>query len=137
MLKVLLAQHIEPRFLCAPRLKIHNASELALAAGVSQVSASRLVRQLEAEGFLVKYADQLKLVRIQDLLEESGRLRNAEPSRKSPAAGSFQVTVRNNSNPRSVIIKPITSVRIHPPSPAMSIHHAFAWGSLLRLRLLA
>jgi DNA-binding MarR family transcriptional regulator len=70
MLKVLLAQHIEPRFLRAPRLKIHNASELALAAGVSQVSASRLVRQLEAEGFLDRYRDQLELVRVQDLLEE-------------------------------------------------------------------
>jgi DNA-binding MarR family transcriptional regulator len=70
MLKVILAQHIEPRFLSAPRRKIRNASELALAAGVSQVSASRLVRQLEAEGFLDRYADQLELVRIEDLLEE-------------------------------------------------------------------
>jgi DNA-binding MarR family transcriptional regulator len=70
MLKVILAQHIEPQFLSAPRRKIRNASELAMAAGVSQVSASRLVRQLEAEGFLDKYADQLELVRVQDLLEE-------------------------------------------------------------------
>jgi DNA-binding MarR family transcriptional regulator len=70
MLKVLLAQHIEARFLRAPRLKIHNASALALAAGVSQVSASRLVRQLEAEGFLDRYRDQLELVRVPDLLEE-------------------------------------------------------------------
>ncbi|MBZ5684077.1 MAG: hypothetical protein LAP86_03510 [Acidobacteriia bacterium] len=70
MLKVILAQHIEPRFLSAPRRKIRNASELALAAGVSQVSASRLVRQLEAEGFLDRYADQIELVRIEDLLEE-------------------------------------------------------------------
>jgi Holliday junction resolvase/DNA-binding MarR family transcriptional regulator len=70
MLKVILAQHIEPRFLSAPRRKIRNASELALAAGVSQVSASRLVRQLAAEGFLDRYADQLELVRVEDLLEE-------------------------------------------------------------------
>ncbi len=70
MLKVLLAQHIEPRYLRAPRLKIRNASELALAAGVSQVSASRLVRQLEGEGFLDSYRDQLELVRVRDLLEE-------------------------------------------------------------------
>jgi len=70
MLKVILAQHIEPQFLNAPRRKIRNASELALAAGVSQVSASRLVRQLEAEGFLDRYADQLELVRVEDLLEE-------------------------------------------------------------------
>jgi len=70
MLKVILAQHIEPRFLSAPRRKIRNASELAIAAGVSQVSASRLVRQLGAEGFLDRYADQLELVRVEDLLEE-------------------------------------------------------------------
>jgi hypothetical protein len=70
MIKVLLA-HIGPRFLGAPRLKIHNASELALAAGVSQVSPSRLVRQLEAGGFLDRFADQLELVRIQDRLEEA------------------------------------------------------------------
>jgi Holliday junction resolvase/DNA-binding MarR family transcriptional regulator len=70
MLKVILAQRIEPRFLSAPRRKIRNASELALAAGVSQVSASRLVRQLGAEGFLDEYADQLELVRVHDLLEE-------------------------------------------------------------------
>jgi DNA-binding MarR family transcriptional regulator len=70
MLKVILAQHIEPQFLRAPRQKIRNASELALAADVSQVSASRLVRQLEAEGFLDKYANQLELARVQDLFEE-------------------------------------------------------------------
>jgi DNA-binding MarR family transcriptional regulator len=70
MLKVILVQHIEPRFLSAPRRRIRNASELALAAGVSQISASRLVRQLEAEGFLDRYADQLELARVHDLLEE-------------------------------------------------------------------
>jgi DNA-binding MarR family transcriptional regulator len=70
MLKVILAQYIDAKFLRAPRRKIRNASELALAANVSQVSASRLVRQLEAEGFLDRYADQLELVRVHDLLEE-------------------------------------------------------------------
>jgi DNA-binding MarR family transcriptional regulator len=70
MLKVIVAQHIEPRFLSAPRRKIRNASELALAAGVSQISASRLVRQLEAEGFLDRHADELELVRVEDFLEE-------------------------------------------------------------------
>lgn len=70
MLKVILAQWLDPKLLNAPRRKIHNASELALAAGVSQVSASRLVRQLEAEGFLNRDRDQLELVRLQDLFEE-------------------------------------------------------------------
>jgi hypothetical protein len=70
MLKVLFAQHIDPRFLNAPRLKIHNASELALLAEVSQVTASRLVRQLDAEGFLNQYRDRLELVRVAELLQE-------------------------------------------------------------------
>lgn len=70
MLKVIFAQSLDPKLLNAPRRKIHNASELALASGVSQVSASRLVRQLELEGFLNSESDQLELVRIQDLFEE-------------------------------------------------------------------
>jgi DNA-binding MarR family transcriptional regulator len=70
MLKVILAQDIEPQFLNAPRPRIHSASQLALAAGVSQVSASRLVRQLEAEGFLDQHSGNLRLVRVHDLLEE-------------------------------------------------------------------
>lgn len=70
MLKVIVAQRIEHRFLNAPRRKIRNASDLALAAGVSQVSASRLVRQLEAEGFLERYADHIELVRVEYLLDE-------------------------------------------------------------------
>src|SRR5258708_17361989 len=41
MLKVILAQHIEPQFLSAPRRKIRNPSEFATAAGLSQHSAYR------------------------------------------------------------------------------------------------
>lgn len=70
MLKVLIAQHIDPRLLRAPRQPIRNASELAVAAGVSQMSASRLLRQLEAENFLDSHGDKLRLVRLHDLLEE-------------------------------------------------------------------
>ena len=70
MLKVILAQHLDPKFLRAARQNLHNASALALAAGVSPISASRLLRQLEAEGFLDSYAGNLRLVRIHDLLEE-------------------------------------------------------------------
>lgn len=70
MLKVILAQKIEPKYLCAPRQKISNASELAVAAAVSQVSASRLVRQLDVEGFLDRNSNELNLARLQDLFEE-------------------------------------------------------------------
>lgn len=70
MLKVLLAQHIAPQYLRAPRQNIRSASELASAANVSQMSASRLIRQLQAESFLDSHAQKLRLVRINDLLEE-------------------------------------------------------------------
>lgn len=70
MLKVILAPEIDPRFLSAARKPIHNASELAIAAGVSSISASRLVRQLDREGFLDRAARQLQIARIRDLLEE-------------------------------------------------------------------
>lgn len=70
MLKVLLSPSIDPRFLRAPREPIHNASELASVAGVSQMSASRLVSQLQAEEFLDHRAPMLRLVRLHDLLDE-------------------------------------------------------------------
>lgn len=70
MLKVVLAQYIDPKFLRGPRKPLRNASELASAAGVSPMSASRLLRQLLAEGFLDSRSDRLRLVRFEDLLDE-------------------------------------------------------------------
>jgi hypothetical protein len=112
------------------RLKIHNASQLALAAGVSQVSPSRLVRQVEAGGFLDCFADQLELVRIQDLVEEASCGTQSLQGDLLPL-GYSEVMARNNSNPRSMTIKPFNSVRPHARFPATAIHPAFAWDSLL------
>lgn len=67
MLKVLLAPGISPDLLSAPRGEYRNASQLAAAAGVTVMSAFRLVRQLGAEGFLDASAPMLKLVRLADL----------------------------------------------------------------------
>lgn len=74
MLKVLMAPRMSPDFLSAPRGQYRNASELAKAAGVSVMSAFRLVRHLEQELFLDRSRDQLSLVRVDDLL---GRWRAA------------------------------------------------------------
>jgi hypothetical protein len=67
MLKVLLAPGIPSDLLSAPRGEYRNASQLAAAAGVTVMSAFRVVRQLGSEGFLNASASTLKLVRLEEL----------------------------------------------------------------------
>jgi hypothetical protein len=68
LLKVLLAPRIPERLLAAPRNEYRNASELAAASGASMMSAFRFVRQLQEEGFLDEREDQLRLVRVDELM---------------------------------------------------------------------
>jgi len=67
MLKVLLAPDLPDELLGSPRGQYRNASQLARAANVSLMSASRFVRQLEREGYLHESAPYLRLVRREDL----------------------------------------------------------------------
>lgn len=67
MLKVLLAPEIPEALLSAPRERYRDASHLARSAQVSAMSASRLVRQLDHEGFLDRGRPWLRLVRRQQL----------------------------------------------------------------------
>lgn len=69
MLKVLLAEEIPAHLLSAPRARYRNATELARAAGVSLMSASRLLQQLEKDGFVDTREEPLQLLRIPDLLD--------------------------------------------------------------------
>lgn len=68
MLKILLGQSIPEALISIPRAQFRNAVQLAGAAGVSAMSASRFVRQLENESFLDERAECLELVRVKDLL---------------------------------------------------------------------
>lgn len=68
MLKVLLAQDLPEGMLQAPRGEYHGPSELAKAADVSAMSASRLISQLRSDGFLDESAPNLRLVRRRNLL---------------------------------------------------------------------
>ncbi len=68
MLKVLLAPELPDGLLSAPRGQYRNASQLARAANVSVMSAFRLVRQLQREGYLHESTPYLNLVRREDLL---------------------------------------------------------------------
>jgi hypothetical protein len=67
MLKVLLAPELPENLLSAPRERYRTASQLARAADVSVMSASRFVRQLQREGFLHESSAYLELVRREEL----------------------------------------------------------------------
>lgn len=67
MLKVLLAPEIPEAMLAAPREKLHSASELAAAAQVSVMSASRFIQLLREESFLDESSSALRLVRRAEL----------------------------------------------------------------------
>jgi Holliday junction resolvase len=69
MLKILIGQRLPEAFISIPRKRIRNATQLAEAAGVSVMSASRLVNQLEDRGFLGERRDQLYIVRVEELLD--------------------------------------------------------------------
>jgi len=68
MLKVLLAPQIPDDLLQAPRGKYRTATDLAGAADVSIMSASRLLRILRREGHLDEARDGYRLVRRRELL---------------------------------------------------------------------
>lgn len=68
MLKVLLAPDLPPELLKAPRDQFRTGAEFAQAAGVSTMSASRLLQQLRLEGHLDESSPTLRLVRREELL---------------------------------------------------------------------
>lgn len=67
MLKVLLAPELSAGLLNAPRGEYRGGAELAKAAQVSVMSASRFVRRLQEEGFLDDSRRVLRLVRRREL----------------------------------------------------------------------
>jgi Holliday junction resolvase len=69
MLKILVGQRLPASLIEIPREPSRNASQLAEAAKVSVMSASRLVNQLTSRGFLDESARPLQVVRVEELLE--------------------------------------------------------------------
>ncbi|MDA1315398.1 MAG: restriction endonuclease [Acidobacteria bacterium] len=69
MLKIVLGQDLPERLISIPREPIRNASELARAADVTIMSASRFLKKLADEGFLDEYSETLRIVRVDELLE--------------------------------------------------------------------
>ncbi len=69
MLKILLGRRLPEPLVQVPREQIRNASQLAKAANVSVMSASRLVNQLADRGFLDESEEYLRVVRVEELLD--------------------------------------------------------------------
>lgn len=69
MLKILVGQRLPASLIEIPREPIRNASQLAEAARVSVMSASRLVNQLTSRGFFDETDQRLQVVRVEELLE--------------------------------------------------------------------
>ncbi len=104
MLKILLSANIPESFLSAPRGRYENASQLAEAAGASVMSAFRLVRELSEQSFLDSQAGWLRLVRIEDLLQQwlGANQRNASEL-------PLRWIIRGNENQFSAAIKSYVS----------------------------
>lgn len=79
MLKLLLAPGIPEQMLNAPRGRYQGASDLGAAAGVSIMSASRLIQELRQQGYLDDASSQLRLVRVRNLLERWQAAMAAQP----------------------------------------------------------
>ena len=69
MLKVLIGQRLPEKLIAVPRDPIRNASQLANAADVSIMSASRFVNQLSERKFLNRRDDLLEIARVEELLD--------------------------------------------------------------------
>jgi hypothetical protein len=69
MLKILIGQRLPERLISVPRQQILNASQLARAANLSIMSASRFLNQLSDRGFLDRSKDLLRILRLDELCE--------------------------------------------------------------------
>ena len=84
LLKLLLAPELPERLLAAPRDRYGSAAQLARAAGVSAMSASRFVRQMEREGHLDPDAAALVPVRRAELMRRWQAAAELRAPREAP-----------------------------------------------------
>jgi Holliday junction resolvase len=106
MLKVLIAPEIDGDLLSAPRNEYRNASQLALASGVSVMSASRFINLLRAEGFLEE-SPSLALVRRPELFRrwQSVALRpSSEMPLKALIAGQLSAQLHKLASGRQACL---------------------------------
>jgi hypothetical protein len=120
MLKVLLAPEIPERLLAAPRAEYRNASQLAHAANVSLMSASRFAQQLREEGFLDESSPRLKLVRRPELFR---RWRSA--ALRSPPEMSMRFLIRGSARAqlREIVSSRGACLGLFAAAEALSLGH--------------
>jgi hypothetical protein len=109
MLKILIDASIPDSFLSVPHGQYRSGRQLAGAAGVSAMSAARLIRQLASEGFLDDRKDSLRLVRIEELIRRwrAASFRNAReiPARWIIPGGKDQLLSAVRSHSSSMVAK--------------------------------
>jgi len=130
MLKVLLAWRIPESLLSAPRERYRNATQLARAAGVSVMSASRFVRQLSNDGFLDNRKGRLDVVRIEELLE-----RWCGANHKRVRQLSARWIIRGGENQLQTAVASYASRLDAPSSRSMPSRRPVRRGSLPRICL--
>jgi hypothetical protein len=104
MLKILLSANIPESLLSAPRGRYENASQLAQAAGVSVMSSFRLVRELSGQGYLDERQGWLRLVRIEELMQQW-----LGASQRNASEIPLRWIIRGNKNQLSAAIKSCVS----------------------------
>lgn len=113
MLKILLGASIPESLLSVPRNEHRSGRQLAQAARVSVMSASRFVRQLASQGFLDERKGSLRLVRIEELmrrwLDASRRSAREIPVRWIIPGGKDQLLSAVHSYSSRVDAKPSRS----------------------------
>jgi hypothetical protein len=124
MLKILLGANIPESLLFVPRCEYRSGRQLASAAGVSAMSASRLIRQLASEGFLDARRDSLRVVRIEELVRRwrSANLQNAReiPARWIIPSGKEQLLSAVRSYSSSMDAKRSQTQRLKAGRPVQS-----------------
>jgi hypothetical protein len=108
MLKILIGQRLSASLIEIPRGPIRNASQLAVAAEVSVMSASRLVNRLTSRGFLDESDQPLRVVRVEELLEW-WTSSNREAAKEIPA----RWILKSGKDQLLVAVHQYTSRKIH------------------------
>jgi hypothetical protein len=144
MLKILLGQRLPDRLINVDRQqRIQNASQLAEAAresgmSVSGMSASRFVNQLAARGFLDKGEGELKIVRIEELLDlwvaDNRAAANEIPARWIIKGGPDQLlTALREYAPRGIHNQPKCCLGLFSAADALGL--GFVRGALPHIYL--
>jgi hypothetical protein len=124
MLKILLGASIPESLLSVPRNGYRSGRQLAQAARVSVMSASRFIRQLSGQGLLDERKGSLRLVRIEELMRrwQAANVRSASeiPVRWIIPGGKDQLLSAVHSYSSRVDAKPSPSGKPQARRPAQS-----------------